>query len=239
MNSSEKLASHKPVGGWSLAVVVIVVALATVGLSTWQFLRGLEKQNERTTTVQQITEGEVITVNDYQENESYYKRIQLSGNYDQNHTYVVAFQRHEQLPGFWIVTPFHTDYGSFLVNRGWIGSLRTYHELPEFTTPEEFLTISGVVWPELNTVSDKSYQSRDWPKRVSRMDIDLMAEQTGAYADEIRLVHDSPSVLTPIRLHLSQSSPALHWGYACQWLVIGALIVSAYWFFAIKRRVNE
>lgn len=235
MKSNPDLAVRRPVGGWGLGVVVVLAVLATIGLSTWQFLRGLEKQNERTTTVRDITEGNPITIQEYRENESYYQRIQLVGNYDQHHTYVVAFQRHEQLPGFWIITPFHTDYGSFLVNRGWIGIHGSYHALPQFETPKDTITISGVVWPELHNVKDRAYQDLRWPKRVNRMNIQTMAEQTNSFADEIRLVHDSPSVLTPIKLHLNQSSPALHWGYAFQWLVIGALIVGAYWFLAMRR----
>lgn len=235
MKSNPSTASRRPVGGWGLVVVVVLAVLTTIGLSTWQLLRGLDKQTERTTTVRDITEGIPISVQEYRENESYYQRIQLVGSYDQHHTYVVAFQRHQQLPGFWIITPFHTDYGSFLVNRGWIGVTGSWHALPQFETPKDTITISGVVWPELHSVKDRAYQDPAWPKRVNRMNIQTMAAQTNAFADEIRLVYDSPSVLTPIKLHLNQSSPALHWGYAFQWLVIGALIVGAYWFFAVRR----
>lgn len=229
----------KPPGGWPLTLAVGFAVIVTISLSIWQVGRGIEKGQERTINLDKIESTEPLEASEYEEGESNFHKIQLTGKFDPIKTFIVAYQRHEHLPGFWIVTPFHTDYGSFLVNRGWIGTSQSYFHPPDFDTPNETLNIVGIIWPITPNKHDVGYDSASWPKRVNRFNAAKMAEITDTFSDEIRLVHGSPGVLTPIRTHLPQSSPALHWGYAFQWIVIGGLVVSGYWFFVVRRRDDE
>ena len=132
------------------------------------------------------------------------------------------------------MTPFRSEIGTFLVNRGWIPIQQSFLEIPEFETPQRTLEITGVIWPHKHFPSDKSYDQPTWPKRVKRLNITRMAEITGAFGDEIRLLAGSSGAFTPIQL-LVENEPAKHWGYAFQWLLIGGLVVSAYWFFGIRK----
>lgn len=228
-----KLTVKKPPGGWTLVVLVGLAVLATISLSLWQLTKGIEKHQERTGYIARLYE-DAIEQSEYREQEFAYRQIRLRGNYIPERSFVVGYQRHNQLPGFWIVTPFHTSVGTFLVNRGWLPIQQSFLKTPEFETPEDTVEITGVIWSHKHFHSDKSYDQPNWPKRVKRLNLERMAEITGAYGDEIRLLAGNSGAFTPIQL-LVENEPAMHWGYAFQWLMIGGLVVSGYWFFGIRK----
>ena len=216
-----------------MVVLVGLAVLTTISLSLWQLTKGFEKHQERTEYIARLHEH-AMEQSEYVEQESIYRQIQLRGSYVSGRSFVVGYQRHNQLPGYWIVTPFRTSVGTFLVNRGWLPIRQNVFEIPEFETPEGAVEITGVIWSHKHFQSDKSYDQPSWPKRVKRLNLERMAEITGAFGDEIRLLADNPGAFTPIQL-LVENEPAMHWGYAFQWLLIGGLVVSAYWFFYIRR----
>lgn len=223
----------KPSGGWVLVSLVGLAFLATISLSFWQLTKGIEKSKERTGYIARLHE-EAIDLAEYKEHESAYRQLQLRGSYIKDKSFVVGYQRHNQLPGYWIVTPFRTVVGTFLINRGWLPIQRHFREIPEFETPEGILEITGVVWTHKHFPSDKSYDQPNWPKMVKRLNVKRMAEITDAFGDEIRLLGGNAGAFTPIQL-LVENEPAKHWGYAFQWLVIGGLVVSGYWFLYIRK----
>lgn len=223
----------KPPGGWVLVSLMGLVMVTTISLSLWQLTKGFEKNGERTGYIARLQE-EPIELAEYVEKKSTYRQLRLLGNYDTTRSFIVGYQRHNQLPGYWIVTPFLTQKGTFLVNRGWLPIQQNFREIPEFETPEGTVELTGVVWTHKHFPSDKSYDKPNWPKIVKRLNLKHMAELTGAFDDEIRILAGNAGAFTPIQL-LLENEPAKHWGYAFQWLVIGALLVSAYWFFYVRR----
>lgn len=228
-----KLLGTKPPGGWTALALVSFAVLATISLSVWQLTKGFEKNQERTGYIARLQE-DAIDITDYKEGESTYRQMRLRGSYIEDRSFIVGYQRHNQLPGYWIVTPFQTNFGVFLVNRGWIPIQQHFLETPEFETPKGTVEITGVIWTHKHFPSDGSYDELDWPKRVKRLNLKRMAEITGAHEDEIRLLAANPGAFTPIQL-LVENEPAQHWGYAFQWLLIGGMVVSAYWFFYIRK----
>ena len=207
--------------------------MITLVLSFWQLTKGFEKSNERDDYVARLQE-DAIEITDYQEQESAYRQLNLRGSYVAERSFVVGYQRHNQLPGHWIVTPFQTQKGTFLVNRGWVPIQHSFRETPTFDTPDGTVEITGVVWPHKHFPSDKSYNEPNWPKRVNRFNIKRMAEITRSFDNEIRLLSGSPGVFAPLKFTV-ENEPAKHWGYAFQWLLIGGLVVSGYWFFAVRK----
>ena len=222
----------RPRGGWALAIQVAAAVCTTLGLSTWQVIRGFEKAELRDVYVDRLAQ-DPIDVAELVDGENHYRKVSLTGRFDASRTFIVAYQRHLGSPGFWIIEPFDTDQGRFLVNRGWLAVVGTWFHTPEIETPEELLEIQGVVWPSKSELSTEGYEGDNWPKRVNRLNIEKMAEATGAHGEEIRLLAGSPGVLTPIHLSFEGGS-STHWSYAFQWLIIGALIVGGYWFFALR-----
>lgn len=231
------LASLRPRGGWVLAVQVVVAVLTTLGLCTWQVTRGLEKSELRDDYVNRL-DMPSLTGEDFVEGETFYRKIDLLGRFDENRTFIVAYQRHLGQPGFWIMTPFDTDNGVFLVNRGWVPVQGSWFHTPAVETPRELIQISGVVWPNLRQESTAGYDAGAWPRRVNRLNVKEMARIFGSHEDEIRLLSESEGVLVPIHLSFEQGA-STHWSYAVQWLLIGILIVLGYWYFALRRTEEE
>lgn len=231
------IASFRPRGGWILAIQVVVAVLTTLGLSTWQMTRGLEKSELRDVYVDRL-DMPAITGNEFVEGETYYRKISLLGRFDENRTFIVAYQRHLGQPGFWIISPFDTDAGLFLVNRGWVPVQGSWFHTPSVETPQEMVEISGVVWPSLRQSSTTGYDVDGWPRRVNRLNVKEMARITGSHEDEVRLLSDSEGVLVPIHLSFEQGA-STHWSYAVQWLMIGIVIVFGYWYFALRRTDEE
>ena len=230
--NGSNFASFRPRGGWALAIQVTLAVLTTVGLSVWQVTRGLEKAELRDVYVDRLDMPSIVA-DDYVEGESFYRKISLLGRFNQTRSFIVAYQRHLGHPGFWVITPFNTDSGTFLVNRGWVALDRTWFHTPTVETPTELIELEGVVWPNLPQRSVAGYEGEGWPKRVNRMNVKKMAELTFAFEDEIRLLPRSDGVLTPIHLTFEQGA-STHWSYAFQWLVIGTLIGLGYWYFGLR-----
>lgn len=227
----------RPRGGWILAIQVVIAVLTTMGLSMWQITRGIEKSELRIVYVDRL-DMPALQGSEFVEGETFYRKIDLLGRFDANRTFVVAYQRHLGQPGFWIITPFDTDLGTFLVNRGWVPVQGSWFHTPIVETPQELIAISGVVWPTLNENSTAGYNVDSWPKRVNRLNVTEMARITGSHQDEIRLLPESDGVLVPVHLSFQQGA-STHWSYAVQWFLIGILIVLGYWYFALRRTEEE
>ena len=231
--SSSRSYNWPPKGGWALAVQVAIAVVVTLGLSVWQVTRGIEKAELRDLYIDRL-DLDPISASDYSEGEHAYRKISLLGRFDENEMFIVAYRRHLGVPGFWAVASFNTDSGKFLVNRGWVPIEGTWFHTPSIETPSELMNLSGVIWPATPQRSTAGYDVDGWPKRVNRPNIEEMARITGSFGDEVRLLSDSEGVLTPIHLSFEQG-PSTHWSYAFQWLVIGALIVLGYWYFAVRK----
>ena len=89
--------SKKPPGGWLLVSLVGLALIATILLSLWQFTKGLEKHKERTGYIARLHE-DAIELSEYQEQESAYRQLNLRGSYIKERTFIVGYQRHNQLP---------------------------------------------------------------------------------------------------------------------------------------------
>lgn len=236
-SNSFSIASLRPRGGWVLAIQVAIAVVTTLGLSTWQVTRGLEKSELRDVYVDRL-DMPALDGNEFVKGETYYRKIDLLGRFDESRTFIVAYQRHLGQPGFWIITPFDTDDGVFLVNRGWVSVQGSWFHTPVVETPREMVEISGVVWPNLRQRSTAGYDVDGWPRRVNRLNVKEMARITGSHEDEIRLLPESEGVLVPIHLSFEQGA-STHWSYAVQWLMIGIVIVFGYWYFALRRTDEE
>ena len=112
----------------------------------------------------------------------------------------------------------------FLVNRGWLASADA-----AFETPTGRVTVTGVVWPASKPSALATGQPwpQQWPKILRRWDLPRMAAEVEAAEREIRLPADAEGVLRPASLAWDYS-PGTHWGYAAQWLLIGAVVAVGY-----------
>ena len=222
-----------PPGGWPLAVQVGIAVLVTIALSIWQVGRGFEKlalkdDYETRLNLPPIAEESLSTA------DADYRKLQLRGQFDAQRYFIIEDRRHRGRSGYWVVQTFNTGRDRYLVNRGWISVEASVHVNPIIDTPDTTLSIIGIAWP--NPVLRASIENprSDWPIRLREINIGQMARLTGARALELRLITGSPGVLEAAPLQV-EFSAAIHWGYAAQWLLIGALVIGGYWFFTLRK----
>ena len=108
-----------PPGGWSLFLQVAFAFLVTICLCIWQVGRGLEKRAlnaEYLTRLQQPP----LDARNWHAEDSLYRVVEIRGEFDSQRAFVVENKYHNGALGFWVIGVFNSDYGRFLINRGWI-----------------------------------------------------------------------------------------------------------------------
>lgn len=222
-----------PPGGWPLAIQVGIAVLVTIALSIWQVGRGFEKlslkhEYETKLSLPPIPEDSLSA------SDSDYLKLQLRGRFDAQRYFIIEDRRHRGRSGYWVMQVFNTERDRYLVNRGWVSVESSILVNPTFDIPDASLSIIGIAWPNPVLRSQLELSRPDWPIRLREIDIGQMARLTGARALELRLIEESPGVLQAAPL-LVEFSAAIHWGYAAQWLLIGALVLGGYWFFTVRK----
>ena len=217
-----------------LTLQVAFAFVVTLCLSGWQLNRGFEKLVERDEFRNRLQQPP-LDIHTWQRDDALFRHIELRGTIDQHRMYLVGGNRHAGQTGFWVYALFDTESGRFLVNRGWIAHTGNVQVDPKPPTPVAPMTIHGVIWPKerSSNIPTKIDSDARWPIRLPEANVDVMATRTGAYAQEIRLIADSPGVLEPAPLQMEYAT-AMHWGYAFQWLLIGVLLVAGYWYFVLR-----
>lgn len=207
--------------------------LVTIALSIWQLGRGFEKLDlkddyETKLNLPPISEASLSTT------DSDYRKLQLRGRFDAQRYFIIEDRRHRGRSGYWVIQAFNTERDRYLVNRGWVSVESSVRVNPTVDTPDATLSIIGIAWPNPVLRSSLEVSQPDWPIRLRDVDIGKMARLTGARALELRLIEESPGVLQAAPLQV-EFSAAIHWGYAAQWLLIGALVLGGYWFFTVRK----
>lgn len=213
-----------------------VMLPSLLALGVWQLERAALKRRYERQYFERMAEAplpvlEVLADADF-------RRVMLAGTFDAERCFLVDNQVHEGRPGYWVVMPFRADDGSkWLVNRGWIAAPPTRESLPEVTTPEEPVSITGVVWPDMGLVPllAEDVWPSNWPKRVQRLDAERMAAAAGGSSSiEIRLEAGQPGALIPAATaHDFQVSR--HTGYAVQWFGLAGVLGIGYVIHGFRR----
>lgn len=202
--------------GRALTLQVAAALVTTVGLSTWQITRALEKTALADARHARL-QAEPVDAARFTAETPDFTRLALTGRYDADRLFLVA--QRPRARGFDVVSVLTTDAGSFLVNRGW--TLRS-PSVPVPETPSEVISVIGVVWPTTHVAGAfrQEVWAEGWPRTARGVDAERMAEATGAHAREIRLESGGAGVFRAASLAWDYE-PGTHWSYAVQWLLIG------------------
>lgn len=227
----------KPLGGWLMLVQVCVAVFVTICLSGWQITRGMEKldlkrQHEKTFSSPALAPGQ------WDHSTPDYSRVEALGKFNEKQFFLLQNRRYQGRPGYWVIGVFHTAKNSFLVNRGWVPIPGNVRQTPVFSTPRETIRIQGVKWPASTSAVQLKERNETWPYRFRSLNVKRMAELAQSKALEIRLLPGSAGVLTPAPREVDFSTTK-HWGYAFQWLLIGAAIIGGYWYFFLRIRTRD
>lgn len=165
-------------------------------------------------------------------------RLRLAGEYLPGEHYLVDNKLRNGEPGYWVVSRFrYTDGRAYLLNRGWIAAPASRGDLPSVPTPEGIVTVVGVVWPDtgMTPLLAADPWPDHWPKRVQRLNVSRMAEDSGAVPAEVRLEPGQPGVFAAAPVDAA-FRPERHQGYAVQWFGLAVVLAAGYAVFGFYRQ---
>ncbi len=210
----------------SFALFSLCAIALFVKLGFWQLTRADEKRhllNNADTDLEQIAQ---IT------DDSLYRRITLTGNFDNTHPVYLDNQTFQGRAGYHLYLPFRSNDSWILVNLGWLAGALERDSLPEFQPLSGQFTLHGRLSSEQGSpllLDDSLPAQASWPLLLQRIDIAFLNTQLDISLAPLLLQPDQtttigfPKTWQPIVM-----SPEKHTAYAVQWFSLaGAIFLCA------------
>ncbi|HEX5055553.1 MAG TPA: SURF1 family protein [Gammaproteobacteria bacterium] len=227
------------------AVLVLAVCAVMLRAGYWQLDRAAEKIRMQ----QQIEEAQIQPVlhifGDLPAPESLrYRQIRITGYYRNEHQFLLDNKVRSDSAGaarvgYHVITPFVTDAGTLLVDRGWVALGMDRNRLPEVAVDTGERNITGTVTlPERGFHLGAIDSDWNWPRLIQFVDYELLGHRLDSriYPATIVLAAGSEDAYE-YDWRPTQAGPQKHYSYATQWfLMCGAMVVLFIWFSA--RRIE-
>ena len=217
-----------------MTLFVVILLPTVVALGIWQVNRGAQKRALESAYLQTLTQLPVKPAQISPEVE--FQRVRLEGEFS-DEVFLLDNQVLDGRVGYWVVQVFNHERDKFLVNRGFVPAGDDRSTLPTIESPQGRQRVIGSVWPFTGLLPvwrEDALDVDSWPKRIQRLDIQTLAEVTGAQALEIRLEPGQPGVhnAAPFARVLND---AKHRGYAATWFGLAITLTLAYVVFGVFR----
>lgn len=219
-----------------MTVFVLFFLPLLLSLGTWQTHRAEEKAQMMDALLERIM-GLPASLSADVLNTSF-QPVRLQGRFT-DQIFLVDNQVHQGQVGYWVMQAFDDRSGlRVLVNRGWVAGSTDRSVLPEVITPADEVRLSGTVWPftGLLPLLDEDIWTAGWPKRVQRLDLQVMSQATDSEAVEIRL--DAGPYVAVAAPTVAGLDEARHRGYAATWFGLAIALVVLYVIWG-RRRARE
>jgi surfeit locus 1 family protein len=225
--------SFKP--GWKASLGFLAILALFINLGIWQLHRAEEKQallesrEQRGRDAPVKLSGTGAGVEDLR-----YRRVEVSGEYDPDHQFLVDNQVHEGRPGYLVLTPLRLAGGdrAVLVNRGWVplGAERT--RKPEVGLQAREVHIGGAVeaFPRVGfKLQGAEIPGPGWPSVVQVPEPERLAERLGYPVLPYQVLLDPAAPEGYVRAwHEAPLDPGKNRGYALQWFLFAAVAAVLY-----------
>ncbi len=212
-------------------MVVLIMLVVLLSLGNWQLERAAEKQQlmdsySRAPRLPLMDIGNLDRGwQDYQ-----YRRVELSGAYDELHQVLLENRIHEGRAGYLVLTPFVLADGGkvVLVNRGWVAKTEDSGDL--IGIGQNVSRIKGLisrppsVGIRMGSLDDSP---ASWPKTIPYVETEWMALQLA------KPVLPWVALLDPDEPHgfvrewqpSVRMGPDKHKGYAFQWFILAMVLI--------------
>src|SRR5690554_2332234 len=166
-------------------------------------------------------------------------RIEATGYYLPDRQFLLDNRTHESRVGYEALTLFETDYGTLLVNRGWVQQGPTRQQLPSIPVPEGRQTVTATIYvPDGETMllASDNPDPDQWPIVVQRLDLEQIERLSGQtlLPWSARLEQNAPGLLQANWQPIN-TQPEMHRGYAVQWFSMSAVLALLYLLFSFRR----
>lgn len=210
-----------------------------LGLGFWQLERAAEKrQLEANWQARSALPAQTLVSLEGQRDLAY-RRVQLQGRFDGEHTLLLDNRVRDGHPGVEVLQPFYDQRSGLwlLVNRGW-QRWQDRRELPRVHTPEAQLNLTAWVYQSHETpLQLGAAPSQGWPRLVTEANPQALWQrlERAGFAYEVRLTPGPAALDTrwpPVNM-----SPAKHTAYAWQWFALAlALLCLSAWQVVVSYR---
>lgn len=225
---------------WKLTVFTLLLLPLLVSLGYWQLQREQQKIAMQLRYEQRVEQTPLtLDLVDWQQTDLGWMRITATGYFESRQQFLLDNRIFQSRVGYEVLTPFKTDFGTLLVNRGWIAQGVSRQVLPALPVPDERISINAVVYApdgELMVLGADDFSGDNWPKVVQRLDIATLSDTLGVslLPYSVRLETNTPGLLQ-YNWQAVNTRPETHRGYAIQWFIMALVLLILYFMFSFRR----
>ena len=211
---------------WLPLVVGALLVAQFAGLGVWQISRGLEKRADQAAFRDDIG---FAHWNDGMEIRPY-QRLAASGNYDNEHQFLLENIILNSRYGYYVLTPLigRDNEPVLLVNRGWVEKTPGDFDVAQLEVPTGRITVRGRAGslPRAGYKMGEAFKSGTaWPKMAVYPDRDEVAAELGVPVQPFVLLMDHEEEHGFLRHWVpTEFGPSKHFGYAFQWFAMAAVL---------------
>ncbi|MDP2126883.1 MAG: SURF1 family protein [Pseudohongiella sp.] len=241
---TSKLSGRKFKFNWGMTLFTLALFPLLISFGFWQ----LEREQQKTQLQKQYDERALATPRneaeiDWNNPDLGWTPVTAEGRFDSARQFMLDNRILDSKVGYEIITPFVTDSGTILINRGWVSQGSTRAEIPELGVSEATLTISGHIYVpdgDAFVLGSDSSSVQGWPKLIQKIDPEQMALSLGSTNVKpfvVRLTGNSQGVLQTNWAAISMR-PETHRAYAVQWFTMAAVLLFLYIMFSFRKPEN-
>lgn len=227
--------------GWAASLGLAAVLPIFISLGIWQLHRADEKRELMAQREHRHSEPVLPSTTDAWANENNrYRRVELAGELDAAHQFLLDNQINNRQAGYVVLTPFHIEgqAAAVLVNRGWHPIGKDRNQLPKLDIKQTKVRFVGVI-DKLPSVGFKlkgaELPAPGWPSVVQLANVQRLSERLGyrLLPYQVLLPPDAAQVYAqdpkPTSLH-----PETNQGYALQWFSFALVLSLLYLWYGFK-----
>ena len=218
--------------GWKLTLFFLLMLPCLLSLGVWQLQRAAEKRQILDLVATHRSETPITMKRLLTRAQPAYSQLAFSGRYMAGQVIFLDNRIYLGRFGYEVVMPFRTSGGELLlVSRGCVAGSLHREQLPELAPVSGNIELLGEVYVPLGeafTLAD-SPLPEGWPKRIQVLDIDALAETSGAtyYPYVVRLRPGSATAFNSYWQDIN-IQPEKHTAYAVQWFAMALALLMLY-----------
>ncbi len=221
----------------------LIVITILISLGFWQLARAEEKKEillkqQLSGAKKSIKFSSLIDLSSYRLR---YRETEMTGQYDQQHQFLIDNQINNGQAGFFVMTPYKVDgmNKAVLINRGWIPITKDRRVLPNVTISTLTTAVKGRInnFPVVGIRLDGAeIPTEGWPSIVQVVDSQVLSKKLGYSLFPFQIELDSKMKDGYSRNWKKKSVmlPEKHIAYAVQWFGLAITLTILFIWFSKK-----
>lgn len=236
---------------WKLSIFTLLLFPVLISLGNWQLSREQEKLALQEVYALRQAAPPISIVKLNRQNDIQYMRLQLRGQYDNEHSFLLDNKVNVGQVGFDVITPFYADTNElFFINRGWAAQGQYRSDYPVIEPVVGMVNLNAAVYVPVGrqVMLGVDAESSSWPRLIQSLEPVQMMQQLNVagtaqgfeyFPYSLRLAENAPGVQVR-NWPLISTSPEKHRGYAVQWFLMAAVLLLLYfWVSTTKKDITE